>query len=81
MPPHPRSGIPLEGRHLMYFPAEWGLWKGSHNLPTSLSVSGFLEPQPMSQYVDNHSASSALSEQKVIKLLRNQFQSCFSFLI
>lgn len=31
----------------------------------------------MSQYVDNHSASSALSEQKVIKLLRDQFQSCF----
>lgn len=44
------------------------------------SIFGFLEPQPMSQYVDNHSASSALSEQKVIKLLKDQFQSCFFFL-
>lgn len=64
---------------LDYFPAEWGLWKGPHNLPTP-SIFGFLEPQAVSQYVDNHSASSALSEQKVIKLLGDQFQSCFFFL-
>lgn len=67
--------------HLMLLQEEKGEgkgWQGSSGCPFCLWM--LLEIQYMSQYVDIPWANSEESEQKVIKLLGNQFQSCFPFL-